>query len=59
MNVQLHDKVIRLVKEYSDILTSEAGLYPNLSQDDVKLYLNEVMKGLDKHRLEMKCTTFL
>ena len=50
MHVQLQDKVTRLVKEYADKMTSEAGVHPYLSQEDVKQYLDEVMKELDDHR---------
>jgi hypothetical protein len=50
MNVQLQDKVTRLVKEYADKMTSEAGVHPYLSQEDAKQYLEEVIKELDKHR---------
>ena len=50
MNVQLQDKVTRLVKEYADKMTSKAGVHPYLSQEDAKQYLREVMEELDKHR---------
>ena len=50
MNVQLQDKVTRLVKEYADKMTSKAGVHPYLSQEDAKQYLKEVMEELDKHR---------
>ena len=50
MNVQLQDKVTRLVKEYADKMTGEAGVHPYLSQEDAKQYLEEVMKELDKNR---------
>ena len=50
MNVQLQDKVTRLVKEYANKMASEAGVHPYLSQEDAKQYLDEVMKELDNHR---------
>ena len=50
MNVQLQDKVTRIVNEHADKMTSEIGVHPNLSQEDAKRYLDEVMKELDENR---------
>ena len=40
----------KLVKEYSDKIVDEAGAQPNLSEEDAKQYLDEVIKELDKQR---------
>jgi hypothetical protein len=50
MSARLEDKVAKLVKEYSDKIISEAGVQPNLSEEEAKQYLDEVIKELDKHR---------
>jgi polyhydroxyalkanoate synthesis regulator phasin len=52
--MQLQDKVTRLVKEYSDKMISDVGVQPDLSEEDAKQYMNEVMDELDKHRTS-KC----
>jgi hypothetical protein len=49
MSAQLEGKVAKLVKEYSDKIISEEGVQPNLSEEDAKQYLDEVIKELDKH----------
>ncbi|HEY7571444.1 MAG TPA: hypothetical protein VH796_08745, partial [Nitrososphaeraceae archaeon] len=54
MSMQLQDKVTRLVKEYSDKMISDVGVQPDLSEEDAKQYMNEVMDELDKHRTS-KC----
>jgi hypothetical protein len=48
MSAQLEDKVSKLVKEYSDKIVNEAGVQPDLSEEDAKQYLDEVIKELDK-----------
>jgi polyhydroxyalkanoate synthesis regulator phasin len=50
MSTRLEGKVAKLVKEYSDKIISEEGVQPNLSEEDAKQYLDEVIKELDKHR---------
>jgi hypothetical protein len=50
MSTQVQDKVANLVKEYSDKMISEVGVQSDLSEKDAKLYLDEVMEELDKHR---------
>jgi hypothetical protein len=50
MSARLEGKVAKLVKEYSDKIISEVGVQPNLSEEDAKQYLDEVIKELDKHR---------
>ena len=50
MSSQLEGKVSKLVKEYSDKIVNEAGVQPDLSEEDAKQYLDEVIKELDKER---------
>jgi hypothetical protein len=50
MSSQLEGKVSKLVKEYSDKIINEAGVQPDLSEEDAKQYLDEVIKELDKER---------
>lgn len=46
MSSQLEDKVSKLVKEYSDKIVNEAGVQPDLSEEDAKQYLDEVIKEI-------------
>jgi hypothetical protein len=50
MSTQLEGKVSKLVKEYSDKIVNDAGVQPNLSEQDAKQYLDEAIKELDKQR---------
>jgi polyhydroxyalkanoate synthesis regulator phasin len=50
MSAQLQGEVAKLVKEHSDKMVNEVGVEPNLSVEDAKQYLDEVMKELNKHR---------
>jgi polyhydroxyalkanoate synthesis regulator phasin len=50
MSIQLQGEVAKLVKEHSDKMVNEVGVEPNLSVEDAKQYLDEVMKELNKHR---------
>jgi hypothetical protein len=49
MSARLEGKVAKLVKEYSDNMISKTGVQPNLSEEDAKQYLDDVIKELDKH----------
>jgi hypothetical protein len=49
MSARLEGKVAKLVKEYSDKMISKTGVQPNLSEEDAKQYLDDVIKELDKH----------
>ena len=46
MSSQLENKVSKLVKEYSDKIVNEAGVQPDLSEEDAKQYLDEVIKEI-------------
>jgi polyhydroxyalkanoate synthesis regulator phasin len=46
MGSQLEGKVSKLVKEYSDKIVDEAGVQPDLSEEDAKQYLDEVIKEI-------------
>jgi hypothetical protein len=50
MSTKLEGKVSKLVKEYSDKIVNETGVQPDLSEEDAKQYLDEVLKEIDKHR---------
>jgi hypothetical protein len=49
MSARLEGKVAKLAKEYSDKMITETGVQPNLSEEDAKQYLDDVIKELDKH----------
>ncbi len=50
MSAQLQGEVAKLVKEHSDTMVNEVGVQSNLTVEDAKEYLNEVIEELNKHR---------
>jgi polyhydroxyalkanoate synthesis regulator phasin len=50
----LEGRVSKLVREYSDKIVNEAGVQPDLSEENAKQYLDEVIKELDKERSQNK-----
>jgi polyhydroxyalkanoate synthesis regulator phasin len=45
-----YKEVAKLVKEHSDKMVKEVGVEPNLTVEDAKEYLDEVIEELNKHR---------
>ena len=50
MSAKLQGEVAKLVKEHSDKMVNEVGVEPNLTVEDAKEYLDEVIEELNKHR---------
>lgn len=50
MSAQLQGEVAKLVKEHSDTMVNEVGVQSNLTVEDAKEYLDEVIEELNKHR---------
>ncbi len=46
MEQELHKRVLTIAKKNSDIMTEETGIEPSLSEDDMKQYLEEVLKEI-------------
>jgi hypothetical protein len=46
MKQELQKRVLTIAKENSDIMTEETGVQPSLSEDDMKQYLEEVLKEI-------------
>jgi hypothetical protein len=50
MSARLENKVEKMVKDYSEKIFSEEGVKPNISEENVKQYLDEIIKELEKRR---------
>lgn len=50
MEQKLQKKVLTIAKAAADAMTKETGIEPSLSDDDVKQYLDEVLKEISKRR---------
>jgi hypothetical protein len=46
MEQELQKRVLTIAKKNSDIMTEETGVKPSLSEDDMKQYLEEVLKEI-------------
>jgi hypothetical protein len=46
MEQELQKRVLTIAKKNSDIMTEETGVEPSLSEDDMKQYLEEVLKEI-------------
>lgn len=46
MEKELQTRVLTIAKKNSDIMTEETGVQPSLSEDDMKQYLEEVIKEI-------------
>ena len=46
MEQELQKRVLTIAKKNSDIMTEETGVQPSLSEDDMKQYLEEVLKEI-------------
>jgi hypothetical protein len=46
MEQELQTRVLTIAKKNSDIMTEETGVQPSLSEDDMKQYLEEVIKEI-------------
>jgi hypothetical protein len=46
MEQELQTRVLTIAKKNSDIMTEETGVQPSLSEDDMKQYLEEVLKEI-------------
>jgi hypothetical protein len=46
MEQELQKRVLTVAKKNSDIMTEETGVKPSLSEDDMKQYLEEVLKEI-------------
>jgi hypothetical protein len=46
MEQELQKRVLTIAKKNSDIMTEETGVQPSLSEDDMKQYLEEVIKEI-------------
>jgi hypothetical protein len=47
MEQELQKRVLTIAKKNSDIMTEETGVQPSLSEDDMKQYLEEVIREID------------
>jgi len=54
MSSKLEGRVSKLVRQYSDKILNEAGVRADLSEENAKQYLDEVIKELDKERSQSK-----
>jgi hypothetical protein len=54
MSVRLQEEVRKLVKEHSNKMIQEAEVMPNISEEDAKKYLQEVLNELNKQRASNK-----
>jgi hypothetical protein len=48
MEQELQKRVLNIVKEHSDSMTEESGVQPSLTQDDMKEYLDMVVKEIKR-----------
>jgi hypothetical protein len=46
MEQELQKRALTVAKENSDIMTEETGVQPSLSDDDMKQYLEEVIREI-------------
>ncbi|HJR48523.1 MAG TPA: hypothetical protein VJ799_10255, partial [Nitrososphaeraceae archaeon] len=46
MEQELQKRVLTIAKENSDSMTEETGVQPSLSEDEMKQYLEEVIKEI-------------
>jgi hypothetical protein len=50
MEQELQKRVLRIAKKNSDSMTEETGVQPSVSEDDIKQYLQEVIKEIRSER---------
>jgi hypothetical protein len=59
MEQELQKRVLTIAKKNSDIMTEETGVQPSLSEDDMKQYLEEVLKEIKVKKANPdRCITF-
>jgi hypothetical protein len=50
MEQEIQKKVLALTKQSQDKMVEESGIYSSLTEDDVRLYLDEVIQEICKVR---------
>jgi hypothetical protein len=51
MEQELQKRVITIAKKNSDIMAEETGVEPSLNEDDMKQYLEEVIKEIKVNKV--------
>lgn len=47
---EMQRRILSIANKHSDVMTEETGIQPSLSEDDMKLYLDEVLEEIKRSR---------
>ncbi len=54
MEQEIYKKTLQIAKQHSDKMTEESGIQPSLADDEMKQYLGEVIKEIEKERQDRR-----